>query len=281
MKKVALDELDDEMSFFHFSPAEQKESIEYFGLLAQIGHNAKGVEDSPKVFFSKGKVGVLEASDVWIKWMMHNYFGMKDKYGFYQEKTIEGRKTAIEEWNNEFLNREYLKDTEKLEKVFELVYQGLQRTVYYKLDLVEGIDFDYQDIDEAKMRALRRKQQGNEIDYIYQKEMYGNFSDVESPIMDSWNMHTKPYKEIEKEKISQVVTSNGKTDGFSIIQEVYETKGKNRKWDVLDKFMAYAYRKEKIESRTDTQSIELNNMLEDYNKSQITSNLSSDFKQNK
>lgn len=55
MKKVVLDELDDEMSFFHFSPAEQKESIEHVGLLAQIGHNAKGVEDSPKVFFLKEK----------------------------------------------------------------------------------------------------------------------------------------------------------------------------------------------------------------------------------
>lgn len=279
MNEVTLDEVNNEMTFFHFSPVEQKQSIEHFGLLAKIGHNAEGVEDSPKVFFSKGKMGVLEACDVWIKWMLHNGFGMKDKYGFYQGKNLEERKKRVEEWNREFLNREYLKDTKKLEKVFELVYQGLQRQVYYKLDLVEGIDFDYQDIDEVKIRALRKKEQGNENDYIYQKEMFGNFSNIESPIMDSWNMHTKPYKEIEKEKISQVVTSSGKTDGLSIIQEIYETRGKNRKWDVLDNFMSYVYRKEKIKSKLDTQNIELNTMLEDYNKSQITPKSLSDSTQ--
>lgn len=281
MKKVVLNELDDEMSFFHFSPVAQKKFIEDFGLLAQIGDNAKGVEESPKIFFSKGKMGVLEACDVWIKWMMNNSFGMKDKYGFYQGKTLEQRKNIIEEWNNEFLSREYLKDTEKLDKVFELVYKGLKKQVYYKLDLVEGIDFDYQDIDEAKVRALMKKQQGNKIDNIYQKEMYGKFSNVESPIMDSWNMHTKPHKGIEKEKISQVVTTRGTTDGLSIIQEIYETRGKKREWDVLDNFMSYVYQKQRIENKDDIQNIELNNMLEEYDKRKATSELSPDFTHNK
>lgn len=278
MKRVKLDDIS---TFFHFSPLEQKQSIECSGLLAKIGDNAVGIEHSPKVFFSKGKLGMLETCDVWIKWMMNRAFGITDKYEFYQGKNLQERKKGIDEWNREFISREYLNDKEKLERVFEIVYQSMQRQEYYRLDLIEGIDFNYQDIDEAKEEALRKKSQGNIINYIYQKEMYGDFSNIESPIMDSWNMHTKPYKEIEKEKISQVITAKGRTDSLSIIQEVYEAIGKNRKWDVLDDFMFYAYQKEELESKTNKKNIELDNMLEEYDKNQEMSKSLPSFTSNK
>lgn len=61
--------------------------------------------------------------------------------------------------------------------------------------------------------------------------MYGYFSDVDSLVMDQWNMHTKANKGVEKEKISQVVSSTGAEDGLSIVQEMYEMQGKDRQWN--------------------------------------------------
>lgn len=231
MKKVRLTDLDDQESFFHFSPAAAISSVEEKGLEARIGNHSKAGEKTEKIFFSKGIIGALEACDVWIKWMMNNGYSEKDSYGLYHGKTLEERKNSIETWNKEFLSREYLKDSAKQRIIFNLVYESLKKQVYYKLDLIEGVDFNYNDIDEIKERTALKKDQGDFSHYIYQKEMYGYFSDVDSLVMDQWNIHTKANKGVEKEKISQVVSSTGAEDGLSIVQEMYEMQGKDRQWN--------------------------------------------------
>ena len=59
--------------YYHFTKTKDLESILQNGLIPKVGENAKGVEDSNKVFFSKGKEGVLKLIDVWIRWYIVRY----------------------------------------------------------------------------------------------------------------------------------------------------------------------------------------------------------------
>lgn len=54
MKRVILEELDKENTFFHFTRKENIKSIEQNGLMSTKGQNAKNVEITPKIFFQKG-----------------------------------------------------------------------------------------------------------------------------------------------------------------------------------------------------------------------------------
>lgn len=141
-------------------------------------------------------------------------------------------------WDKEFRNRSYLEDKEKKEKVFNIVYEKMKQTVYLSLELEEGVDFDYRDIDENKEKSLQLKRKGNIVNYLYTKEMYGSYSNVDSIKMEKWNMHTKMYKNIDKEKISQVVTKSGQEDILSIIKTIYQ-KENNKKYDILNDYMEY------------------------------------------
>ena len=236
MKRVILEELDKENTFFHFTRKENIKSIEQNGLMSTKGQNAKNVEITPKIFFSKGIEGILELTDVWIKWMMNNAYSMKNLYGFYDTLSKQEIMEKASTWDKEFRNRSYLEDKEKKEKVFELVYQKMKQGVYLSLDLESGKDFDYLDIDENKEKSLQLKRKGNIVNYRYTKEMYGSYSNVDSIKMEKWNMHTILYKNIDKERVSQVITKSGEEDILSIIRVIYQ---KNNKYDILNDYMDY------------------------------------------
>lgn len=238
MKRVILEELDKENTFFHFTRKENIKSIEQNGLMSTKGQNAKNVEITPKIFFSKGIEGILELTDVWIKWMMNNAYSMKNLYGFYDTLSKQETMEKASTWDKEFRNKSYLEDKEKKEKVFNIVYEKMKQTVYLSLELEEGVDFDYRDIDENKEKSLQLKRKGNIVNYLYTKEMYGSYSNVDSIKMEKWNMHTKMYKNIDKEKISQVVTKSGQEDILSIIKTIYQ-KENNKKYDILNDYMEY------------------------------------------
>lgn len=216
MKQVVLEELDKENTFFHFTKKENMKSIEQNGLIATKGQNAKNVEITPKIFFSKGIEGILELTDVWIKWMMNNAYSMKNLYGFYNTLSKQQIIEKVNAWDKEFRNKSYLE-----EKVFNIVYQKMKQGIYLALELEEEIDFDHQDIDENKEKSLQLKRKGNIINYLYTKEMYESYSNVDSIKMEKWNMHTKIYKNIDKEKISQIITKSGQEDILSIIKVIY------------------------------------------------------------
>lgn len=171
-------------SFFHFKGEENLINIQEVGLQPRIGINSNGLEKTSKIFFSKGFDGLLQNLDVWIKYKFHRAFNEVDGYGFYKGKQIEERKKLIDEWLNEFLSKEYLKDTKKKEQVFEKIYEGIKTQKYLLLDLEEGIDFKYNDIDEIKDYNLEEKNKGNPSRYLYAKEIYSNYSNIDSNIVD-------------------------------------------------------------------------------------------------
>ncbi len=202
--------------------------------------NANNIEETKKVFFSEGKKAVLELCDVWLKWMMNNAFGPKDLYGYYKDMSFDKTRKLMLFWNDEFLSKEYLKDEEKLNFVFEIVYNKMKNAVYLLLDIDDSI-YSVSDIDEAKDKMLKNK---NKIDYYYMKEMYGSFSNIDNNKMERWNMHTLSNMGILPDKISLIKASNGNVDMLSVIMEIYEEKGKEYNWDILSKYINYVKRRE-------------------------------------
>lgn len=253
MEQVYLDELDTENSFFHFTNINGLQNISENGLRATIGINSNGVEDTEKVFFSKGKRGLLQISDVWIKWMMNNAFEMKDMYGFQQGQTTDDRKQNISEWSQEFLSRSYLNDETKKKLIFEFVYNKMKNATYLSLDLEDGYHYTHDDIDENKVRNINNRA-SNESAFLFQQEMYGSYSDSTSPTMDIWNMHTKSGVGIEPSLIKQIKTRNNQTDLFSIIEETYRTYHTDDHLDILPAFIEYG-RKRRQEEQTHSREV--------------------------
>ena len=236
-------------SFFHFTREENLINIQEVGLQARIGMNSNWLEKTSKIFFSKGFDGLLQNLDIWIKYKFHRAFNEVDGYDFYKGKPIEERKKLIDEWGNEFLSKEYLKDEEKKEKVFEKIYEGIKIQKYLLLDLEDGIDFKYDDIDEIKEYNLEEKNKGNPTRYLYAKELYGNYSNIDSNKVDKWNMHTLANHSIPKEKIFKVITKDGKDDALSILQYIYITyRKKYNKYDIIDDFMEYSFKRDKLKT---------------------------------
>ena len=80
MEKIVLDDLKED-SLFHFTHQESLDEIEKSGLKPVIGANANGVEETPKIFFSKGKLGVIKVTEVWLRWLMNKIYGVNDRLG--------------------------------------------------------------------------------------------------------------------------------------------------------------------------------------------------------
>lgn len=243
MDKVKLSDIDFEDSFFHFTHVDSLDTIEQVGLGPRIGKNSDGVEDTEKVFFSKGYEGVVELFDVWIKWLMNKSYSDINLYNFYEDMDIEERKRLQSIWAEEFLSRDYLQDEEKKRWIYDIIYKGMHRHRYLTLDLCEGLDYSVNDIDENKRRNLKKKELGNISPYLFEKEMYGSFSNPDSEVMDKWNMHTFVGQGVSKEKIKQIIATNGDEDILSILLEVYNKYKRafpNRQFDILDNFIHYA-----------------------------------------
>ena len=77
MKTIELKDLDSKETLYHFTERKNISQIEELGLIPMIGKNAKGIEKTKKVFFSKGNIGFLRICDVWINWIIYGY-GMDD-----------------------------------------------------------------------------------------------------------------------------------------------------------------------------------------------------------
>lgn len=240
MEKVVLDDLKED-SLFHFTHQKSLDEIEKSGLKPVIGANANGVEETPKIFFSKGKLGVIKVTEVWLRWLMNKIYGVNDRLGMYKKLTEEENKERISKWTKEFLSKEYLNDQEKKDKLFEYVYDYFKERTYLQLDINDGIEYNLNDYDENKLKFHTDKTKN----YDFAKIMYGEFSDINNPIMDDWNMHTKTNTGVDKTKIKQVTTKDGKTDMLSIIIDLYD-KYKNIPHNgfLLDEFIEYSKKKE-------------------------------------
>ena len=172
---------------------------------------------------------------------MNNAFGPKDLYGYYKGMNFYEKRALISLWSEEFLSKAYLEDKDKLNFVFEIVYNKMREAVYLLLDLDESV-YSLQDIDEAKDKMLKSKE--SRIDYYYMKEMYGAFSNINNNKMERWNMHTSSDIGILPDKISLIKASNNSVDMLSVVMEIYDEKGKDYDWDILSKYISYVKRKE-------------------------------------
>ncbi len=248
MNKIKLNEIDLEKSFFHFTNALNIKLINEYGLLPTIGENSKGPENTEKVFFAQGTDGVLKICDMWIKWLMNrmnNYHSLSTQY--------EGQELVemANKWDTEFLSREYLKDEVKKIKTFEKMFTDMKGRKYLILDIKDGIDFSYDDIDEAKEYCIESKRKNPESkDYKYMKEFYGRYSNIEVPTVEKWNMHTYTGRSILPSQILQLTTEDGRESALSILLEVYDKyKSIDVKFDILDEFIAYSKEKVKQEEK--------------------------------
>ncbi|MBE6157672.1 MAG: hypothetical protein E7160_02640 [Firmicutes bacterium] len=237
MEKVSIDTLNENESF-HFTETKYLEKIQEEGLIASIGENAIGIERTPKIFFSKGEMGVIKLSEVWLRWLMNRIYGPNDRLNQYKNLTAYENNKRVSEWVDEFLSHEYLNDQLKKEQLFEYFYYYLKERSYLVLDIKDGIEYDSNDLDENKVEMNRRP---DSINKMFAKIMYGEFSNIDTNNMEDWNMHTKTNINIDKSKIRQVITPDGKEDMLSIIIYLYD-KYKNIPHNqmLLDDFVDYA-----------------------------------------
>lgn len=235
--------------YFHFTKAKNAESISQTGLHPVIGGYSEGCERTPKVFFSKGHEGILLNADVWMKYFMNKAYGPKNSFGLFSivyGRDKESIQQGISAWNHEFLSRKFLSDELKKQLLYEKLYQAMQHHVYLALNLEERIDFNPNDIDEVKVAALDNLQTGTGINIAYAEVMYGH--KIDSPVMEGWNMHTQSGRGITPEKISQLVTSTGKTDMLSILEQAYAKRDTSKKYEMLDDFMNYVSKRREEDS---------------------------------
>lgn len=256
-KKFTLNDLDMENAYFHFTDEAHLKSIRAEGLVSNIGKHSEGIDKKPSIFFSYGMIPTIHGADVWIKWLMHRMYGEKNQFHIYDGLDESEIKAKQSEWTTEFLNKQYLSDDERKEKAFELIFDSLKRKVILTIDLKQGVDFSFDDIDYNKQEAIIERENGNIIPYLFAKEMYGDYSDFNSAIMDKWNMHTFFGTQIEPERIMQVVDSKGRTDMLHILIKMYEKCKfyKDCKLDILDDFISFAKQKKLNEKQVSTQRL--------------------------
>ena len=203
MKKVLIDVIDKDNSFLRFD-VRNFDYIEENGWPAAKGADSINAETTEKVFFSKGIKGVLDLIDVWLIWRMNR--------DHYQSK----------DWYQEFLSEDYLFDYDKKLITFNNMKEWLAERKYYLVDLVEGIDYLENDVDEAKMSVICDKEKGEINRYLFAQQMYkGRTKCFDDTMVETWNMHTISERGISADKISLLITPMGDCDALSIIQYLY------------------------------------------------------------
>lgn len=268
IKNVNLIELSNEElqhGLFHFSLKKDKNSIDRKGLETRIGRSSKGIDKQSSIYFSYGLEGALETWDVWLKWRANRLYSpcFQEENKEIIEKLENGTATEEEKkeyyyktelWNEEFSSGKYREDKEKMKFLFDFQIYEMQASNYYLLDLKEGEDFSFDEVDVKKESSLKRKDRTNDVGYKIFHEMYGSYSDFESSKVDKWNMNTFLGKQmiIEPNRIKQLTLPNGKNDVLSIITYLHDkykeiTPAEEQvKFDVLDSYVEYV--KDKIKS---------------------------------
>lgn len=262
-----MDIRNDKIKYFHFTDRENLDSILEQGLIPRIGKNAEGVEETKKIFFSEDRENALKCLDTWIKWFIVRY--QKKAYTDQATQGINPR-ASIEDYLNydakyqEALARHHLDvetgavETEEVKQIcFKKMYHEWQDKVYLALDLEEDVDFSHDDVDEVKVRQSKSESEMRYIEY-----MYGKIDKIEG--LEKWNMHAFVGKTIEPDKIEQLTLGN-KTDGLSIVQEMYhQEKEQNPDMNLpmLDQWMQYVnvqQQQQTAEDEHQTNSTELTN----------------------
>lgn len=232
LRRVELKELNLENTYFHFTKECNLERIEAKNLIPLIGENSAMIEDTKKIFFSVGASGVLKLHDVWLKWLMNRMFG---EYNLRKKYDEEEYNKKIYSWMQEFLSKDYKNDEAKKNAVFTKYYHDMLECVYLELNISNGCDYDNEDYDEAKVRV---NQNPDSVEYLFMKEIYGDYSNVDSNKMESWNMHTIRQRHIKPRFIRVIKMDNKDANVIEIIKYLYNNY-KDADYDLLDDFMIW------------------------------------------
>lgn len=285
IQNINIEELSDKeltQMCFHYSLKKDKSSIDKNGLQARVGRNSEGIDDLKSIYFSYGIEGVLETWDVWLRWRANrlgNPYWQEENEEII-EKINNGTATEQEKkefyyksklWNEEYASGKYRDNKENINFLYDFEMEEMQASNYYILDLKEGKDFSFDEIDAKKQEQLALKDKPNNISYKMFLEMYGKYSDFDSAKVDKWNMNTFLGKEItiEPERIKQLTLPDGKDDVLSIVTYLYDKykeitpKNQQVEFDLLDGYMEHLKeklkeRQESIISETDIGKITIN-----------------------
>lgn len=195
-----IQEIDTQFSFFHYTNKTNIESIDINGLLPKIGDSATGIEMTEKIFFTVGTKGVFSIFDSWIRWLIAKRLtdlpGEKADKPFYCFCTFIMRLPILRHLIAIIVNLivwlEFKFNPVKI-KSFKIMKDILDNSCFLKLDLEDGIDFSYKDIDEVKAQKFNKK---------LLKTLYAKQSKMGSKKMDYWNMHTFSNITIPTDKIT-------------------------------------------------------------------------------
>lgn len=188
----------DKNTFFHYTNIHNLDSISKNGLEPRIGDNAIGIEENKKIFFTIGITNSLILMESWIKWLIAksptDFPGKRLDGPVYKIATIMLKIKFLQPLITLFVRWE-LSTKYKRISAYKKLKKILDESVYLSLDLKEGVDFSFSDMDEVK---------GNTFDRALLKYLYSYKSNVDDFNMEYWNMHTTANKMIEKEKIKMI-----------------------------------------------------------------------------
>lgn len=200
MKNYNLSLNDIKTNYFHFTKKSNLKSIDEIGLIPKKGHHAKHIEETEKVFFVEGLDNLLILFDCWIN--VYKKIPLlpdsKITYGL-------GSKAMKSKYFPMFFVDIYfmlIKNSKRHKKyAYKIFDKLLNECVLLYLDIKEGVEFSFNDIDEIKSRGYRKR---HLIELGYSEK----YSDMNSNKMDRWNLHTSNNIGIESNKIKLCFVNN-------------------------------------------------------------------------
>lgn len=217
MKYYYLSINDMQSNYFHFTNKKNLNSINTKGLIPNIGVNAKNIEKTKKIFFVEGLDNLLILFDCWINALYYiPVIPFIYKLGAFFLR---------HRWFPNVIGDSYFKilKVSKLhqKRAFKKLDRILDNGVLLNLDLVENIDFRYDDKDEIKSRGYIKRH----LEVCGYSEKY---SDLNSNIMDKWNMHTLTNHVVDNKKIKICCLKNSR----SSLRDIFNYCLKNTKIDL-------------------------------------------------
>lgn len=192
MKQYNLTKKDITSNYFHFTNKQNLEDIKKMGLLPKKGKHAKLLEQTPKVFFVKGLDNLLVLFDCWLNvWEKAPLVNNKCIYAL-------GIKLMKSKCFPQIITDIYfktIKNSKRHQKnAYRVFDEIIERSILLNLNLKEGIDFLEEDIDEIKIQPDSKR-------HLIIMGYSEKYADMNSPKMDSWNMHTLSNHGINIDKI--------------------------------------------------------------------------------
>lgn len=190
MKEYKISQEDMNTHFFHFTRQKNLKSIQNQGLIPKIGIHALTLEKTKKVFFVEGLDHLLILFDCWM-YVCSVYPLIPGLFNL-------GVILIRHQWFPEAIVNVYFKYMRynKIHKIIAYKYfdRFLKRYVLLNLNIKEGVDFSFEDIDQIKARGYKKE-------YLIKGGYSLKYSDLETVKMDKWNLHTFSNHGIDSSKL--------------------------------------------------------------------------------